>query len=85
MLESGLKQGKFKVNGHTVEKYIVENKTDLNKFGKKFEFYNKDNFTQSLSEGLVILFGEKNMTGYNSYCFECKDTTSTHPSSHIRV
>jgi hypothetical protein len=87
MINKKLKQGKFKCGDVIVDRYILENEDDLKAFNKEFDLLRqqKESFPGYFDEGIVIILTERNISGFNSYCFECKDKTSTHPGSFIRV
>lgn len=75
-------------DGSQVERYVIENESDLSAFFTKFPKSRKmllNDMLRSLSDGLIIIATDEHwMSGHPTYCFESPEG-STHPSSFIRV
>ena len=71
-----------------MERYIVENQEDLDKFLQKFPQIKMlgmyKNLKRCVEEGYIVILTDVHpMTGMPTYCFEAK-ADSTHPSSMYR-
>lgn len=91
MRKANLKQALFtspQSGSEPFGRYVVENRQDFREFLKHFDLFSstREGIIEALEEGQTVLLTEPHqLTGYPTYCFECKDKTNTHPSSFHRV
>lgn len=87
-----LKIGKFTnpEGSFITERYLVENKQDLNALLKEFPQLDRNplgivtNWKEALQQGRTLLITDESMAGYPTYQFE-SPKEHNHPGSLIRV